>query len=103
MKICKIAQKVRSESRIKFRGVQIWKGSRQDCSTLFDLFDIYIDDVFKNVKEIETSGFEYMMKVLHFADKIGVFSETIEKMKVNIQKITDWCNTDCLVKNCSKI
>ena len=78
------------------------RGVRQGCPTSPDLFNIYIDDMLDNLKGIETPGLGYKVKGLHFADDTVIFSNTIEEMKINLEKIEKWCDENCMEINALK-
>lgn len=84
------------------RSVPYCRGVRQGCPSSPILFDLYINDVFRDVAGISIPNLPYRVPGLLFADDAVVFAETVEDLRASLEGVRRWCDDHEMSININK-
>ncbi|OLY78617.1 RNA-directed DNA polymerase from mobile element jockey [Smittium mucronatum] len=77
-------------------------GVRQGCPASPILFDLYINDLFENIKGITVPEIGEKIKGLLFADDAVVFADSPAKLQIAFEKVSQWAKKWEMQVNASK-
>ncbi|OMJ15842.1 Transposon TX1 protein, partial [Smittium culicis] len=77
-------------------------GVRQGCPASPILFDLFINDIFKDVIGVEVPGVPSRIPGLLFADDAVVLADSAENLQTSLDAITVWSDTWEMAVNASK-
>lgn len=108
-KMMKFIRSLYAGTRMKVRlkggvseGFENLRGVRQGCPTSPIIFNMFINDILEGLEGITVPGLPDKLPGLCFADDTVLFAESIEEMKINLDKIQKWMQINCMEINTTK-